>query len=126
MLRLLIFAIIASTLGVVIRCTAKELFVPFSVCAAIIFTFYILSETELFITRFINTVETMPVRSDVLKTILKAAAVTVITKLSCDVCHESGNYLVEDIIELGGKIMIFVVSLPFITDVLEIAVSFVK
>lgn len=56
--------------------------------------------------------------------ILKGAAVTVLTRFACDVCKESGNSLVADIVELGGRIMLVVLAMPFIEKVTQIALSF--
>ncbi len=56
--------------------------------------------------------------------ILKGAAVTVLTRFACDVCKESGNSLVADIVELGGRIMLVMLAMPFIEKVTEIALSF--
>ena len=56
--------------------------------------------------------------------ILKGAAVTVLTKFACDVCRESGNSLMADVVELGGRIMLVVLAMPFIEGVTEIALSF--
>lgn len=61
---------------------------------------------------------------DLLPVVLKGAAVAVITRLSCDVCRESGNSLVADIVELGGRIMLIILAMPFVEKVTEIALSF--
>ena len=58
--------------------------------------------------------------------LIKGAAITVLTKLSSEVCRESGNGLMAQIIELGGRVMLVVLSLPFITKITEIALSFLK
>lgn len=126
MIKLLLFAITVSVIGVILKNSAKDFFIPFSICAAIIFAVYILSQTSVFLSEFISEINSLSVRTEALKSILKATAITVITKFSCDVCHESGNYLVEDIIAFGGRMMIFGVSLPYLTDVLNITLSFIK
>ena len=126
MLRLFLFAFVVSVVGVIIKNSAKEFFIPFSICAAMIIASYILYQTGDFLSQFISAVNSLPVKNEILKTILKAASITVITKLSCDVCHESGNYLVEDIIAFGGRMIIFGICLPYVTDVLNITLNFIK
>lgn len=54
---------------------------------------------------------------------LKGAAVTVLTRLACDVCRESGSSLMADIVELGGRVMLIVLAVPYIEAVLETALS---
>ncbi len=58
--------------------------------------------------------------------LIKAAAVTVITRLTSEVCRESGNGLIGELVELGGRVMLAVLSMPFILRVAETALSFVK
>ena len=56
--------------------------------------------------------------------LFKGAGVTVLTRLACDVCRENGNSLMADVVELGGRIMLIVLVMPFIEKVTDMAVSF--
>ena len=47
-----------------------------------------------------------------------------LTRLASDLCKENGNTLMGDIVELGGRIMLTVLALPFIEKVTETALSF--
>lgn len=58
--------------------------------------------------------------------LFKGAVITVLTKLASEVCKESGNGLMGDIIELGGRAMLIALSLPFITETANTALSFMK
>ncbi len=57
---------------------------------------------------------------------VKGAAICLITKFSADICAESGNKLVADVIELTGRIMLTVIALPYIESIISIALAFVK
>lgn len=57
--------------------------------------------------------------------LFKGAAITVITKLTSEICRESGNTVMGEIVELGGRVMLVVLSLPFITEVAQTALSFI-
>lgn len=63
--------------------------------------------------------------NEVFSAIFKAATVTVLTRLASDMCRESGNGLMGDIVELGGRLMLVMLALPFIEKVTEIALSFI-
>ncbi len=63
-------------------------------------------------------------QSKIILCLIKGALICVITKLSCDVSYESGNMLVGDIIELAGRILLLIISLPFIESVIKTAISF--
>lgn len=58
--------------------------------------------------------------------LFKASAVTIITKLTSETCRESGNSLIGDIVELGGRVMLVVLSMPFIVQVAKTAMSFIR
>ena len=57
--------------------------------------------------------------------LFKGAALTVITKLVSEICKESGNAVMSELVELGGRIMLLILTLPFIIDVAETALSFI-
>ncbi len=63
-------------------------------------------------------------QSKIIVCLLKGAVICIVTKLACDVSYESGNIIVGDIIELAGRIILLVISLPFIESVVKTAVAF--
>ena len=56
--------------------------------------------------------------------LLKGALVCIATKLACDVSKENGNLLVADIIEISGRIMLLIISFPFVESIIKTALSF--
>lgn len=60
----------------------------------------------------------------ILLCLIKGSVICVLTKLACDISYESGNVIVGDIIELSGRIILLVISLPFIESVVKTAISF--
>lgn len=58
--------------------------------------------------------------------LIKGALICVITRICCDIAKESGNKVISDVIELSGRIMLLIISLPFIESVVKAAISFVK
>lgn len=56
--------------------------------------------------------------------LLKGALVCIATKLACDVSKENGNLLIADIIEISGRIMLLIISFPFIESIINTALSF--
>lgn len=61
-----------------------------------------------------------------LGSLMKAATVSIITKISCSICIESGNKVVSDVIDLTGRIALLVIAFPFIEGVIKIAISFIR
>ncbi len=126
MQRILIFSIIVCIISVIIKRNCLELYIPFQIGTAIIVAVYILNQTFSELEVFFSLVESMGANFEIIKAMLKAAFITVGTKLGCDVCKESGNHLIGDIIELGGKIMIFVIAIPYIISIVKISAAFLK
>lgn len=56
--------------------------------------------------------------------LLKGTIICIITKLAADICKENGNLLVGDLIELCGRIVIVLLSLPLLESVIKIALSY--
>ena len=63
-------------------------------------------------------------QNKVIKCLIKGAVICVLTKISCDVCYESGNVMVGDIVELSGRVLLIIISLPFLESVVKTAISF--
>ena len=56
----------------------------------------------------------------------KSAGICILTKIASDICKESGNTVVSDMIDFGGRISLLVISLPFIESIIKTAAAFVK
>ncbi len=53
------------------------------------------------------------------KTILKALGICIITQLASDTCKDCGQSSIASKVELGGKIAILSISVPFFTSLVE-------
>ena len=56
--------------------------------------------------------------------LLKGAGICIVTKLACDISYESGNILIGDVIELSGRILLVIISMPFMESVVRTAIAF--
>ena len=56
----------------------------------------------------------------------KSAVICILTKFSVDLCKESGNSVVSDMIDIGGRIIMLSLALPFIKSIIRTAAAFVK
>lgn len=61
----------------------------------------------------------------VLICLYKSAAICILTKISGDLCKESGNAVVTDMIDLGGRIIMLSIAFPFIESIIKTASAFV-
>jgi len=122
--KILVLAVVGVMLTVILRKYCREL-VPIFEIALVAGAFVIIADAEVVKRSGIEKIFSVySGSSEIFTAILKGAAVTVLTRLACDVCRESGNSLVADIVELGGRIMLVVLAIPFLEKVTEIALSF--
>lgn len=56
----------------------------------------------------------------------KSAAICILSKISVDLCKESGSAVISDMIDLGGRIIMLSMALPFIKSIIRTAAAFVK
>ena len=64
--------------------------------------------------------------SKVLICLYKAASISILSKIATDICKESGNTVVSDMIDLGGRLVMLSIALPFIRSIIKTAVAFVR
>ncbi|MEE1277947.1 MAG: SpoIIIAC/SpoIIIAD family protein, partial [Acutalibacteraceae bacterium] len=62
---------------------------------------------------------------DYMKTALKALGICYITQFAADVCRDFGQTALASKAELAGKCAIFLLSLPLVTSIVEIAVNMI-
>ncbi len=125
LIKIVSLAVIATLITVILKKHCKEL-VPFFELAVLIAVLLLMADGKLINNSSFEKLFSLYVRdNEMFSAIFKAAAITVLTRLASDLCKENGNTLMGDIVELGGRIMLTVLALPFIEKVTETALSFV-
>ena len=125
MLKILSLGIVCSLVSILLKRTAKEYVIFVQLGFAVIAGIYIINQSSQLADRMMTYFEMSGNISELCSVMLKGAFVCIASKLSCDICIESGNLLISDLIELAGKIILLTLSLPLIEDIIKIAVSFV-
>lgn len=124
LIKLISLAIIGTLITVILKKHCREL-VPFFEVALLIGFLLVIADGQLINKgSFEKLFSAYSGDTEVLKAIFKAAAITVLTRLATDLCRENGNTLVADIVELGGRIMLTALALPFVEKVTQAALSF--
>ena len=126
MLKIILFSVIICVMSVIIKRNCAELYLPFQIGAAITVLIYISSSTIDEIKTFFSFAESIGDGYEIIKSLIKASLITIATKFGADICKENGNILVGDVIELGGKLMILVISVPYIITVIKLSAEFLK
>ncbi len=125
MIKIFALAVIVSIISVLLKRYSEEFLLPFRLITVCVLLMFIFKEGYGYFTSFKSLVNEFYNETNILSGLLKASFIAVITKLTCDVCSETGNALIHDVVELGGRIMIFIITLPYISDILSVIFSFV-
>ncbi len=126
MIKIFAVTVIASVISVILKKLSEEFLLPFRILVACILLIIVFKEGKSYITAFISLADGFYNELKITSGLIKASFVAVITKLTCDICTETGNSLLGDIVELGGRLMIFVISFPYISDILNVIFSFAQ
>lgn len=126
MIKIFTLTVIVSLMSVLLKKYSEEFLLPFRLLSACVLLIIIVKEGYGYISSFISLLDGFYNEVQIISGLLKASFIAVITKLTCDVCAETGNSLIKDIVELGGRLMIFIISLPYISDILNVIFSFVN
>ncbi len=124
LVKIISLAVIGTLITVILKKHCSEL-VPFFEVALLIGVLLVIADGQLINKGSFEKLFSLYARdNEVFTTIFKAAAITVLTRLASDLCKENGNTLMGDIVELGGRIMLTLLALPFIEKVTQAALSF--
>lgn len=125
MIKIFAVTVIVSLISVLLKKFSEEFLLPFRLLSACVLLLILFREGYSYFSSFLSLTEGFRNDSQIISGLLKASFIAVLTKLTCDICSETGNNLMKDIVELGGRIMIFVISLPYISDILNVIFSFI-
>ena len=125
-IKLVSIGILISTIIVIIRQIKPELAIIVSIVGSIIMILFILSSFTSIFNVFNQLIEKTGVDSELFSVLLKIVGVGYLVEFSSDICIDSGNSTIANHIVLGGKILIFILAIPIITNLLEIILGFVQ
>lgn len=124
--KLTVLGIIGALLTVILKKYSSELVIFFEIAVVAVAVFIIKDSVSDYIGEFGKMFSSFGSGSELFGAVFKAAAVTLLSRLGSEICRESGNGLMGDIVELGGRVMLIILALPFVEKVTEIALAFVK
>ena len=86
----------------------------------------VLKNLSLPLARLSAEIEEYGIKPEYFKVAIKALGLGYVSSFIADTCRDSGHTSLAAKAELAGKTAIFIISLPLLLTVLEIAVGFVK
>lgn len=124
--KILSILLIAAVLGVVLKSRNSEYSLLLSISAGIITALLILKNLSEPLSALKSEIAAYGIETEYFKVAIKALGLGYISSFIADACRDSGQNALAAKAEFAGKAAIFLVSLPLLMSVLEIAVGFVK
>ena len=117
--------LVSSVLCIILRQKNSEYAVLVSITTGIVTALIILKHLSSAIEMIKNYIEDYGIETEYFKVALKALGIGYVTSFIADTCRDSGQTSLASKAELAGKTAIFVLSLPLLISVLNIAVGLI-
>ena len=125
LLKVLILGIILSIITVLLKQIKPEYSLICIIVGSIILIAYILSGITTIFDYFSKIVDKTGIDEALFSTLLKIIGVGYLIEFSAGVCVDSGNGSIADKIILAGKILIFTLSMPIITNLFNLVLELI-
>ncbi len=124
--KILAILLVSAIMSVILKQKSGEYAVLLSVFAGVITALLILRHLNSSITSIGEYIEDYGIETQYFKTAVKALGIGYITSFTADACRDSGQTSLASKAELAGKTAIFIISLPLLVSVLDIAVGLIR
>lgn len=125
LIKVLILGIIVSMLVVFLKQVKPEFALLCLVVGSIIIIVFIVNHLTKIFSFFEHVVEKTGINHSLFVSMLKIVGLGYLVEFSASVCRDSGNSSIADKVVLAGKIMIFVVSMPIISNLFEMILELI-
>ncbi len=123
--KLLGFAVIATVLIVVIKEQRKEIALILSVFTAIAIIAYAMTQMSGVITMLESLIEKSGISKDFMLIIFKVIGIAYLVEFGKNICMDAGQSAIATKLEMAGKVMIVVLSVPLINALLSVIAGMV-
>jgi len=123
--KILILGIIVSILAMFLKQIKPEYSLLCIIVGSIIILFYILNYISDIFSFFQEIIDKTGISYSLFLTMLKIIGLGYLVEFSASVCRDSGNNSIADKVILAGKLMIFLVSLPIITNLFNMILDLI-
>lgn len=124
--KILAVLLVTAVLCIILKQKNGEYALLVAVAAGVVTAIFILSIVAVPIKELKSKIEDYGINTEYFKVAVKALGVGYVTSFIADACRDSGLTSLASKAELAGKTAIFIMSLPLLLSVLQVAVGFVK
>jgi len=124
--KILAVLLLTASVGIILKNKNSEYALFVSLAAGVVTALIILKNLSSPLLELKSRIESYGVESEYFKVAIKALGIGYVTSFIADSCRDSGQTSLAAKAEFAGKAAIFLISVPLLMSVLEIAVGFVK
>lgn len=125
LIKVMILGIIVSMLVVFLKQVKPEYSLLCLVVGSVVILAYIINYMTKVFVFFQEIIDKTGINYSLFVSMLKIVGLGYLIEFSASVCRDSGNNSIADKVILAGKIMIFVVSIPIITNLFEMILELI-
>ena len=122
-LKVVMVAILIIFVVAIVKQIKPELAVAIMILGSIILIIYILSFFSPIVATIETIINTTGLDKNMFVTLLKIIGIGYLVEFCADICNDSGNSAIANKVILGGKVFIFILAIPIITDLFNIIIE---
>lgn len=115
-----IIGIIAVILAITIKNQSQQISLLISITTGILIFLIILPSLENVIEAIFDIIKKLDIGIGYIGIILKIIGISYISEFCTQICQDAGENAIASKIELGGKVIIMLISVPIITELLDL------
>lgn len=124
--KILIILIVTAVFGVLLRQYRPDLSLLLIITAAVIALIIVLSALTKPIDTLTQKLTAHGIELSYFKIALKALGIGYVTSFCADICRDAGQTTLASLSEIVGKCGIFILSLPLVFNIIDLALGFIK
>ena len=109
----------------IVKPVKPEISIVVGLCGGLILLSYTIDYITQILNTFTNIISKTGLDLNLLKMVLKIIGVGYLVEFSASLCYDSGNSSIADKIIFAGKVIILAMSLPIVTNIIEIIIGII-
>lgn len=116
-------AILTCFVAIIVRQVKPEFYIFVVLTGCIIISLMLLNNFSNIFSYFSSIIEKTNIDSSLFTLIIKILGIAYLTEFAANICIDTNNSSLADKISLAGKVIIICMSLPLITNLLDVIIS---
>ena len=125
-MKVFILAIVIAFLCMILKHIRPEYALICQLCGVVVLVLFLMSSFDDVVASLEELISGSGIDSSFLGLLLKALSFSILTDIAASICRDSGNNTLANGVELAGKTVIVVLTLPILKKLAEAAIGFIK